>query len=250
MNKYTFANTSTIVDYPTDAEHPYTICSNNWNDYNKLDGYERAIMLELMSNSKEFIINKSVIQKRLKFPRQKFLNAWASLVEKHFIMCDKNQKYGVHWVINPGATYNESDIITKAAPGNTRGGTTTGGTATLGYPTIINKTNNNFNNTLDLEAIGEKKDLTNYSLLRADISKSAKADLCISVPDDTSDCIQENNYSLFSNIEKPKAKLNSIDINPYANIEKEEYKTYIENVEIDSLDFNIEVEFKQENNYI
>lgn len=99
MKKKSYNNTSKILRAPKDSNHPYTVVSSYWNDYSKLDGYQRAIMLELTSNSDEFIINKNVVEKRLGFPHKKFLDAWKELENKHFILCDRFWG-GVRWVIN------------------------------------------------------------------------------------------------------------------------------------------------------
>jgi hypothetical protein len=139
-------NKTTIINSDYDKT-PYTKCSSNWNDYTKLDGYERAICLEIKSNNPyTYVIVKYVIQKRLKFPRNKFNMAWNSLEEKGFLIKIRILR-GVHW------TFNERSII--AIGGNNKinetemanpiiaaDSTTTGGHLTI--------TNNNYLDTQDL----------------------------------------------------------------------------------------------------
>lgn len=106
MKPTNFKNTSKILRTPKDKDNPYTMLSAV---LLKLDGYERAIMYELLSNSDDFIINKTVIQKRLGFPHKKFNDAWRSLEDKHHILCDR--KWGsVHWVIVENPYSKNTDI--------------------------------------------------------------------------------------------------------------------------------------------
>jgi len=109
----TYKNTSKIIKAPYNKDHPYTVVSNNWNDYTKLNGFERAIMLELMSNSDSFIINKDVVRERLGFPKQKFLDAWASLEKKYYISCDRFFG-GVKWVINETVNIKTAQKVTTS----------------------------------------------------------------------------------------------------------------------------------------
>ena len=58
-----------------------------------------GLLLWLLSNSKNFIINKNNVLKRSGIPEQKFLTSWKKLqelgyIEKHAI------RAGVEWVIN------------------------------------------------------------------------------------------------------------------------------------------------------
>jgi hypothetical protein len=84
-----WSNKSTIIRSKYDKEHPFTVISNCWNDYRVLNGTERAIMLEIMSNSDSFVINKLVVKKRLDFYDTAFNNAWKSLEDKGFIFSEK-----------------------------------------------------------------------------------------------------------------------------------------------------------------
>lgn len=176
-------NMTTILKSVKDADHPYTVVSNNWNDYKKLNGYERAIMLELMSNDPNtFIINKNVIEKRLGFPHKKFNDAWKSLEEKYFIFCDrKKMKQGVHWIIR------ESESISQEQP-QVRIPKKVLGCNYMGDQLIINNIISTNKTTLEPEDLslkgeGEDKDLigkqTNRSNEQARLSPLFKSDLNI-----------------------------------------------------------------------
>jgi hypothetical protein len=144
--KKQFKNTSTIIRKTKDKSNPYTMLSNN---LLKLDGYERAIMFELLSNDDKFIINKNVVFTRLGFPRKKFNEAWTRLQNKFFISCDR--KFGsVHWVINedPKCSGIQSGHTTTTDISNTDISNTDG---QLINNKVINKNKNNLS-TLDLKS--------------------------------------------------------------------------------------------------
>ena len=90
-------NNAYIHRAPKDANHPYTIISAKI--INDLDGYERVIMLELLTNPDSYIIYKDAIRKRLGFPHKKFSDAWARLVSKGYIRM-KRFFGGVEWIIH------------------------------------------------------------------------------------------------------------------------------------------------------
>ena len=92
MKKLT--NKSEIIRAPYNTDNLFTRVSIHWNDHKKLNGFERAIMLEIMSNSDDFIIHKRVIQKRLGFNNSDFRTAWKSLIAKGYIIERKN---GMIW---------------------------------------------------------------------------------------------------------------------------------------------------------
>lgn len=89
-----FKNKSLIIRAPHDKDNTYTVVSNYWNNPEILNGFERAIMLEVMTNSDEFIVHKSTIQKRLGFHDSDFQKAWKSLENKGYIYSFKN---GMVW---------------------------------------------------------------------------------------------------------------------------------------------------------
>ena len=63
-----------------------------------------GLLVWLLSNSKDFVINKNLVQKRSGIPEQKFLVSWKKLVELGYI--EKHQiQGGVEWVINETPDY-------------------------------------------------------------------------------------------------------------------------------------------------
>lgn len=65
----------------------------------QLDFIDIGLLTWLLSNSKNFVINKNIIQKRSGTPEKKFLNSWKKLVELGYIEKHPIQS-GVEWVIN------------------------------------------------------------------------------------------------------------------------------------------------------
>jgi len=105
-----FKNKTVVIREVKDDTHPFTRLSNS---LLKLDGYERAIMHELLSNSDEFIVNKKVVQKRLGFPHKKFHDAWMRLEEKYYI---RKERFfgGVKWIISENPQAGPDEIITDS----------------------------------------------------------------------------------------------------------------------------------------
>jgi len=65
----------------------------------RLDFIDIGLLTWLLSNSKSFVINKNLVQRRSGIPEKKFLNSWKKLlnlgfIEKHMI------QGGVEWIIN------------------------------------------------------------------------------------------------------------------------------------------------------
>ena len=65
----------------------------------KLSFTDIGLLLWLLSNSKDFIINKNNVQIRSGIPEEKFLNSWRILQELGYIE-KKPIQGGVDWVIN------------------------------------------------------------------------------------------------------------------------------------------------------
>jgi hypothetical protein len=119
-----YKNKTEIIRSTKDATHPFTVLSSAMLKWN---GYQRAIAWELLSNSSDFIINKSVVEKRLQFPRKKFNDAWASLEELGFIT-KKAFVGGVKWTVTEPESYietkNEAEVTLSTGSLSTGGKTT------------------------------------------------------------------------------------------------------------------------------
>ena len=75
-------NRTTYIRCPKDANYPFTRVPAKLFE---LDGYQLAIMSQIISNKDDWSIVKYEIAKRVRFPRKKFDTAWSSLVESGYI---------------------------------------------------------------------------------------------------------------------------------------------------------------------
>lgn len=178
--KSVFKNQTVIIRTIKDKEHPYVLLSST---LLVLNGYERAIMLELLSNSDDFIINKIVVEKRLGFPHKKFLDAWKSLEEKYYIQCDRFFG-GVKWVINeqPNSKYTSvtnGNISTIEQNDSKYTSIIDASIIYTGDHLTSNKeTNNNLTKPEDLSPKGEIKEIDSVV---TDKIISAKAEISLSL---------------------------------------------------------------------
>jgi len=69
-------NTTTYVRFPRNNEHPFTRISNS---IAKLPAVEAGIMLQILSNSDDWVINKEVVRKRSGLGKDRFKKAWNHL---------------------------------------------------------------------------------------------------------------------------------------------------------------------------
>jgi hypothetical protein len=69
-------NRTTFVRCPKDEDHPFNRVPAK---LYALDGYQFAIITQILANKDGWNIVKSEIQKRLGFPERKFLKAWKDL---------------------------------------------------------------------------------------------------------------------------------------------------------------------------
>ncbi len=88
MGTRKYQNKTRFIRCPKDEEHPFNRVPAS---LYKLDGYQLAIMSQILSNSDEWKLVKKEIQQRVKFPRKKFNDAWDSLVELGYIKSDRIQ---------------------------------------------------------------------------------------------------------------------------------------------------------------
>jgi hypothetical protein len=94
MKKYQTKSIIMRATHTGNEGDKFKVISEEWNDHKKLNGFERAIMLEITSNSDDFNVNKTVIRKRLGFYESDFKKAWKSLESKGYIFSFKN---GMVW---------------------------------------------------------------------------------------------------------------------------------------------------------
>ncbi len=127
-------NRTTFQRCPKDGQHPFFRLPAT---LLKLDGYQLAIMVQILSNNDEWNLVQAEIRDRLGFPREKFRSAWKSLIDLGYIQVRRIQggyDYTVYEDINS----------TSTVYGNCEGFTyTTGTTCKGGILTTINNNNNN-----------------------------------------------------------------------------------------------------------
>jgi hypothetical protein len=127
-------NSTTFKRCPKNKEHPFTRMPSH---LFKLDGYQVAIMGYIISNSDTWIIVKSEIKNRTKFPRNKFNKAWKSLEDLGYIK--KSQIQG-GWDYTIIEDLNFTDTTDSKCESSTL---TTGRQCTGGILTTIKNNNNN-----------------------------------------------------------------------------------------------------------
>jgi hypothetical protein len=128
-------NRTTFVRCPKDEQHPFTRIPAT---LYSLNGYQLAIMAQILSNRDDWNIVKKEISKRLGFPREKFNNAWKSLIELGYIHVKRIQG-GIDYTIY-------EDLKSTCTTGGICEGSTstTGSSCAGGMLTTINK-NNDYN---------------------------------------------------------------------------------------------------------
>ena len=163
-------NRTTFVRCLKDEEHPFTRIPVT---LYSLNGYQLAIMAQILSNRDDWNIVKKEISKRLGFPRQKFNNAWKSLIDLGYILVKRIQG-GYEYTIY-------EDLSSTSTIGGIYEGptSTTGRSCAGGMLTTINNNNyievtttadstcydDQFNELLELYPnISNRSDGTTYSL--------------------------------------------------------------------------------------
>jgi hypothetical protein len=81
-------NKTTFVRCDKDEQHPFCRIPA---ELFKLNGYQLAIMAQILSNMNGWNIVKKEIGKRVDFPREKFNDAWKSLKDLGYIKVDRIQ---------------------------------------------------------------------------------------------------------------------------------------------------------------
>jgi hypothetical protein len=79
-------NKTTFIRCPKDENHPFTRVSAKLFE---LDGYQLAIMAQILSNNDDWNLVKNEIGKRMRFPERKFLKAWKELVRLGYIRIER-----------------------------------------------------------------------------------------------------------------------------------------------------------------
>jgi hypothetical protein len=163
-------NRTTFVRCPKDEQHPYTRIPVT---LYSLNGYQLAIMAQILSNRDDWNIVKKEIGKRLGFPRQKFNNAWKSLIDLGYILIKRIQGGYNYTIYEDLRSTSTTDGICEDLT------STTGRTCAGGMLTTINNNNNReltttadstcyddqFNELLELYPnISNRPDGTTYSL--------------------------------------------------------------------------------------
>jgi len=164
-------NRTTFERCPKDEQHPFCRIPV---ELLKLNGYQLAIMVQILSNKDDWNLVKYEIGKRVGFPREKFRTAWESLKELGYIKVNRIQG-GYDYTIcedisSTSTTYGICESSTS----------TTGRTCTGGILTTINNNNyyrdvtttagstcdeSQFNELLELyPSVGTKPDGTTYVL--------------------------------------------------------------------------------------
>jgi hypothetical protein len=82
-------NSTTFVRCLKDEQHPYNLLPAS---IYQLDGYQFAIMAQILSNKDGWNIVKKEIGKRVDFPRKKFNDAWKSLKDLGYIQVNRIQR--------------------------------------------------------------------------------------------------------------------------------------------------------------
>ena len=163
-------NRTTYIRCPKDERHPFYRLPA---ELLKLNGYQLAIMAQILSNKDGWNIVKYEISKRVGFPRDKFRTAWESLKELGYINIKRIQG-GYDYTIyeDPNSTSTTYGICEDST--STTGRTCTGGTLTTinnnYYKDVTNTAGstcdeNQFNELVELyPSVGTKPDGTVYKL--------------------------------------------------------------------------------------
>src|SRR5665648_197072 len=173
-------NRTTYIRCPKDERHLFYRLPA---ELLKLNGYQLAIMAQILSNKDDWNIVKYEISKRVGFPRDKFRTAWESLKELGYINVKRIQG-GYDYTIyeDPNSTSTTYGICED--PTSTTGRTCAGGTLTTinnnYYKDVTNTAGSTcyesqFNELVELyPSVGTKPDGTVYKLKgKLNDSKSA-----------------------------------------------------------------------------
>jgi len=149
-------NSTKYVRSPRDRDNPFTRISNS---IAKLPAVEAGIMLQILSNSDDWVINKEVIKKRSGLGRDGFKGAWNSLKSKGYISVNRiptqNGKFQYEYIIyedpenhNPPSLIEEPTTDIRST--ETR---TTITLPTVNHTTVTGGTNNYYINKEAQETI-------------------------------------------------------------------------------------------------
>ena len=126
-------NSTTFIRCLKDDDHPYNIIPAN---LYALNGYQFAIMAQIICNNDKWVIVKEETRSRVKISRPKFNSAWQSLSDLGYIVMTRIQG-GYHYTI-----YEDPDSSTTTG-GNCEISTSTTGTTCAGG--ILTNTKDNYN---------------------------------------------------------------------------------------------------------
>jgi hypothetical protein len=157
-------NTTTYNRCPKDEHHPFCRIPSKMFE---MDGYQIAIMAQILSNKDGWNIVKYEIGKRLGFPERKFLKAWKELENLGYI--NIKRMWGCyHYTINEDPDY------TTGTGADCTGNTTCSSTSCTGA--ILTTINNNYYNDITTgtdatcykKQFNELKELYPTSVIRND----------------------------------------------------------------------------------
>lgn len=157
-------NKTTFVRISKDEHHPFNRVPAKLYD---LDGYQLAIMAQILSNKDDWKIVKYEIAKRVGFPRQKFNAAWNLLIESGYIKIKRIQS-GYDYTIY------EDISLTSTTGGICEYSTSTTGTTCAGG--TLTTTNTNYNRDMTTTAGSTYDDSQFDELLAAYPSQGTKPD--------------------------------------------------------------------------
>jgi hypothetical protein len=147
-------NRTTFVRCPKDENYPFNRVPAKLYD---LNGYQFAIMAQILANKDGWNIVKSEIQNRLDFPERKFLKAWKDLEALGYIKL-KRLWGSYHYTI-----YEDLDYTTCTGAyciDHTTGSSTTCTGA------ILTTTNNNYYREVTMTADSNREERQFYELLK------------------------------------------------------------------------------------
>ncbi|MBN1183426.1 MAG: hypothetical protein JXB49_14130 [Bacteroidales bacterium] len=132
-------NSTTFIRCPKDEQHPFNRLPAS---LFSLNGYQLAIMAQILSNCDNWNLVKYEIGKRLGFPREKFNKAWRSLEDLGYIKKTQIQS-GWEYIITEDldftpTTYGNCQSSTLTTGRKCKGGTLT--TTKKNYNYITNET--------------------------------------------------------------------------------------------------------------
>jgi hypothetical protein len=163
-------NKTTFVRCLKDEQHPFNIIPA---ELYSLNGYQLAIMAQILSNRDDWNIVKKEIGKRVGFPREKFNDSWKSLRELGYIKVDRIQggyDYTIYEDLSVTSTTGGICEYSTSTTGRTCAGgmlTTTNNNYYRDVATTADSTcyESQFNELLGLYPnIGDRPEGTTYSL--------------------------------------------------------------------------------------